>query len=85
MTATEQTIWETLVELERLVKSMPTANPKPNLLPVFARLEKLAGELPPATAPELSHYLRKKSYEKARLFLEGRDAENHPGPCGHHI
>jgi hypothetical protein len=29
------------------------------------------------------HYLRKKSYEKARLWLEGRDAENARGNCGH--
>ena len=79
MTATEQTIWETLVELDRLVKSMLTANPKPNLLPVFTRLDELTGNLPPDTAPELMHYLRKKSYasKKPGCFLEGRDAEEH--------
>lgn len=83
MTATEQTIWQTLVELDQQVKSMPTANPKPNLIPLFSRLDELTGRLPPQTAPELLHYLRKKSYEKARLFLEGRDAENAAGNCGH--
>ena len=83
MTATEQTILQTLVELDRQVKSMPTANPKPNLIPLFNQLDELTGQLPPQTAPELLHYLRKKSYEKARLFLEGRDAENAPGNCGH--
>lgn len=83
MTATEKKLWETLVELDRQVKAMPTANPKPNLLPLFTRLDALAGELPPQTAPELRHYLQKKSYEKARLFLEGRDGENAAGNCGH--
>jgi len=83
MTATEQTIWQTLVELDRQVKSMPTANPKPNLIPLFNQLDELTQQLPPQTAPELLHYLRKKSYEKARLFLEGRDTENAAGNCGH--
>lgn len=83
VTATEQNIWQTLVELDRLVKSMPAANPKPNLMPVFTRLDELTRQLPRQTAPELLHYLNKKSYEKARLFLEGRDAENAAGNCGH--
>jgi hypothetical protein len=83
MTATEQTILQALVELDRAVKSMPTANPKPNLLPLFNRLDQLARELPPQTDPQLLHYMHKKSYEKARLFLEGRDAENAAGNCGH--
>lgn len=83
MSATEQLILETLVELDRQVKAMPTANRKLNLLPLFNRLDELTRELPPQTSPELLHYLRKKSYEKARLFLEGRDAENAAGNCGH--
>jgi hypothetical protein len=83
MTATEQDILQTLVELDRQVKAMATANPKPNLLPTFARLDELTRQLPPQTAPDLLHYLHKKSYEKARLFLQGRDAENAEGNCGH--
>ncbi|MBI3850581.1 MAG: hypothetical protein HY298_09980 [Verrucomicrobia bacterium] len=83
MTATERNIHTTLVDLENAVKSMPTANPKPNLLPLFARLEELTRQLPPQTAPDLLHYLHKKSYEKARLFLEGRDAQNQVGNCRH--
>jgi hypothetical protein len=83
MTATETTIWEALVELDRQVKLMPSANPKPDLLPLFTRLDELARQLPTQTAPELLHYLHKKSYQKARLFLEGRDAENTAGNCGH--
>ncbi len=84
MTVMEQTIREALIELDMQVKSMPTANPKPNLLPLFARIDELTKQLPPQSAPELLHYLHKKSYEKARLFLEGRDAENAAGNCGGH-
>jgi hypothetical protein len=81
MTETEQTIWETLVELDRQVKLMPTASPKPNLLPLFARLDELTRQLPPRTDPQLLHYLQRKSYEKARLHLEGQESENAAGAC----
>jgi hypothetical protein len=81
VTVTEQSILNTLIDLENAVKSMPTADPKPNLLALFARLDELARQLPPQTDPNLLHYLHKKSYEKARLFLAGRDAENQVGSC----
>ena len=69
------------MELDAAVKSMPTANPRPNLLPMFARLDELTRQLPKNASPDLLHYLHKKSYEKARLWLEGRDAENARGNC----
>lgn len=72
-----------LVQLAATVKAMPTANPKPDLLPIFARLDELTRRLPRQTDPALLHYLHKKSYEKARLFLQGRDAENQAGNCRH--
>lgn len=84
MTGTEQDILESLLELERAVASMPTANPKPNLLPVFARIDELTRQLPRDADPSLLHYLHKKSYEKARLFLQGQDAENARGNCHGH-
>jgi hypothetical protein len=83
VTATEQNILNALMDLENAVKSMPTANSKPNLLPLFARIDELTRQLPPQTPPDLLHYLHKKSYEKARLFLQGRDAENQVGNCRH--
>lgn len=83
VTATEQNILRSLVELDRQVKSMATADPKPDLRPLFARLDELTRALPPQSDPQLLHYLHKKSYEKARFFLEGRDAENAAGNCGH--
>jgi hypothetical protein len=72
-----------LAELDNAIKSMPSANPKPSLLPLFARIDELAGELPGDADPALLHYLHKRSYEKARLFLQGRDAENQVGNCRH--
>jgi hypothetical protein len=76
MTNTESEILKALVELDQGVKTMRTASPKPDLLPLFQRIDNLALELPPGSDPNLRHYLAKKSYEKARRLLEGRDAEN---------
>jgi hypothetical protein len=81
MTAIEKHILESLIDLDRAVKSLRTATPKPDLQAIFARLEQLTDSLPPQSDPNLLHYLHKKSYEKARLFLEGRDAENARGGC----
>jgi hypothetical protein len=83
MTAIEREILSTLTELDTAVKTLATANPKPNLLVVFGRLDELTAQLPPNSDPSLLHYLHKKSYEKARLLLEGKDAENQAGTCGH--
>lgn len=79
MTAVEQSILDAVRELERTVASMPTLQPKPDLLPLFARIDELAGRLPAGTAPDLLHYLQRKSYQKVRLWLEGIDPEK--GTC----
>jgi hypothetical protein len=79
----EQNLLNALLELDAAVKAMPTANPKPNLLPLFARIDELTKQLPRDADPTLLHYLHKKSYEKARLFLQDRDAENQVGNCRH--
>jgi hypothetical protein len=79
----ESNILTTLVDLNQAVKSMATARPKPDLLPLFARLDALTAQLPRQTDPMLLHYMHKKSYEKARLFLQGRDSENQLGNCRH--
>ena len=83
MSAIEQNLLITLTELDQAVKSMAAANPKPTLLPLFARIDQLTRQLPPGTDPALLHYLNKKSYEKARLFLQGCDEQNAAGNCRH--
>lgn len=79
----EKNLLDALIRLDGAVKAMPSANAKPDLLPLFARIDELAKQLPRDTDPALLHYLHKKSYEKARLFLQGRDAENPMGNCRH--
>jgi hypothetical protein len=71
MTEVEQEILQTLLELERSAAAMPSANPKPNLLPLFTRLDDLAKVLPASADPQLRHYLQRRSYQKARVFLQG--------------
>ena len=83
MTETEQALLQSLLDLEAAIASMPTADPKPDLMTHFNRIDQLAGLLPSNTDPSLRHYLAKRSYLKARLFLEGRDDENQVGSCGH--
>ena len=79
----EKELLSALIRLDETVRTMATANPKPSLLPLFARLDELTRQMPRDTDPGLLHYLHKKSYEKARLFLQGRDTENQAGNCGH--
>ena len=85
VTPTEQNILDTLLELERTIESMPRTTPRPSLLPLFARLDDLTRALPATADPTLLHYLHKKSYQKARLFLQGREAENARGNCHGHV
>jgi hypothetical protein len=82
-TEIEKKLLDELNQLTQAVQSMPTANPKPNLLPIFSRLDELTRQMPRETDPQLLHYLHKKSYEKARLFLLDRDVENQIGSCRH--
>lgn len=79
----EQQLFSALMQLDATVKTMATAIPKPNLLPIFTQIDELTQQLPRNTDPTLLHYLHKKSYEKARLYLQGCDAENQAGNCRH--
>lgn len=81
MNEIEEQILAALKELDAAVKAMPTANPKPNLVPLFTRIDELAQQLPRGTDPELLHFLQRKSYEKARSRLEGLGVVR--GSCGH--
>lgn len=83
MTETQQQILEALVELEATIARMASSTPKPSLLPLFERIDQLTRALPSTTDPNLLHYLHKKSYQKARLHLQGQDAENQTGNCRH--
>lgn len=69
------------MDLEKAIDKLAKSNPKPDLLSLFAEIDRLTEQLPPSTEPALLHYLRQKSYRKARLFLEGQDAKNEIGNC----
>ena len=69
MTEIEQRVLDSLLEMDRAVQGMAAAKTKPDLLPIFARPDRLARQLPPSTEPMLLHYLH-RSYQKARLLLQ---------------
>ena len=83
MSETEDKILRELVGLDDALSSIATAEPKPDLLAIFQRLDGLTAELPKSADPELLHFMHKKSYQKARLLLEGRNGENAVGACRH--
>jgi hypothetical protein len=72
MTQTEHQILDTLLELEQAASRMASSQPKPDLRPIFARLDTLALQLPADAPSDLRHYLQRKSYLKARAFLQQR-------------
>lgn len=82
MMPVEREILDTLQELNAQIASIKTSATKPNLLPLFERLDGFVGQVPRDTHGQLIHYLRNKSYEKAQLWLQGLDAENLRGNCG---
>lgn len=54
---------------------------RPPLRPHFEKLDKLAAQLPPDADPQLRHYMKQKSYEKALNFLSGHADQNVDGGC----
>ena len=72
MTQIENEILDTLLELEKAAGRMADSQPKPDLRPLFTRLDDLASRLPADAPTDLRHYLQRKSYQKARAFLQER-------------
>ena len=79
---------ETLDRLARTLDEYLDAVPRqkepnpPDLMALFARLDALEAEIDASFPAQLRHYLHQKSYRKAHLFLQDRDAENLRGNCG---
>ena len=82
-TPIENALLNALLELENAVQTLATARPKPSLLTLFSKIDALVQQLPSNTDPNLLHYFHKKSHQKARLYLQGREAENQVGHCRH--
>jgi hypothetical protein len=84
MPPTEETLARLAATLADYLAAVPRqreANP-PDLLALFARLDAIEHELGAEVHPQLRHYMHQKSYRKAHLFLQDRDAENARGSCG---
>ena len=75
------TLARTLDEYLDAVPRQKEPNP-PDLMALFARLDALEAEIDASFPAQLRHYLHQKSYRKAHLFLQDRDAENLRGNCG---
>ena len=79
---------ETLDRLARTLDEYLAAVPRqnepnpPDLMALFERLDAFEKEIDSSYSPQLRHYLHQKSYRKAHLFLQDRDAENVRGNCG---
>jgi hypothetical protein len=80
----EQTLERLARTLDEYLAAVPRQkepNP-PDLMALFARLDALEAEIDAGFPAQLRHYLHQKSYRKAHLYLQGRDAENLRGNCG---
>ncbi len=72
MIETEREILEALREMEAAAAAVRSGGVRLDLGAILGRLGRLTAALPPEADPELAHYMRRQSYEKARLWLEGR-------------
>jgi hypothetical protein len=82
MTQVEQELYDALQTLEGEVKHQAATQSPVDFMPIFARIDELGSKLPAGTDPQLVHFIQRKSFEKARLWLEGRKAEITRGVCG---
>ena len=82
MTELEQQLHEALVSLDQAVKGYAASRQSVDLMPLLRRIDELGARLPPGTDPQLVHFIQRKSFEKAILWLEGRKTEITRGICG---
>jgi hypothetical protein len=82
MTQLESELHQALLDLDGAVKRMAATKVPVDLMPLFARIDELGRQLPPGADPQLVHFIQRKSFEKAALWLEGRKAEITRGVCG---
>ncbi len=74
MNSTETEILGALQELERAASNEQGPSPSP-VRQILDRLDRLTHSLPEECPAQLRHFLERKSYEKARLFLLSRRPE----------
>jgi hypothetical protein len=69
MTENERALHAALVELETAAKPAAGA-PRTDLMGLFERIDALTAALPSDTNREFLHFLHRKSYTKAREWLD---------------
>jgi len=77
----EQALLDALSELEPAAAEARSGGTAPDLGAVLRRIDLLAGQLPAPADSELAHFLRRGSYEKARLRLEELRRAERPKPA----
>jgi hypothetical protein len=82
MTQLETELHQALLDLDDAVKRMAATKLPVDLMTHFARIDELGAKLPAGTDPQLVHFIQRKSFEKAMLWLEGHKAEITRGICG---
>ncbi|MCE0498748.1 MAG: hypothetical protein LV481_12455 [Methylacidiphilales bacterium] len=80
----EETLARLALTLDEYLAAVPRQKEPdpPDLMALFARLDALENEIDSSYPAQLRHYLHQKSYRKAWLYLQGREAENLRGNCG---
>ena len=80
----EQTLARLARTLDEYLAAVPRQNEPnpPDLMAIFERLDLLETKLDASFPAQLRHYMHQKSYRKAHLYLQDRDAENQRGNCG---
>jgi hypothetical protein len=68
-TDVERALYGALKDLEQAVAGLRAGGSRPDMAGLLARVDELAGRLPPTADTRLRHYLERRSYEKARQHL----------------
>lgn len=74
----EQALHAALVELAEAARPPAPGAPRADLMQIFGRIDALTASLPADVDRELLHFLHRKSYEKAREWLETHAREMRP-------
>ena len=80
----EQQLLDSLETLKNAVEQLASQKAKLDLIGLFAKSTTTRRRFHRALTPRYRTHFQRKSYEKARPFLLGRDAENASGNCHGH-
>jgi hypothetical protein len=84
ITEVEKSILTALTELDAGARGIRQGRPGPQLGVLLARVDSLTEQLPKEASSELTHFLRRKSYDKALQLLRGcvvKDARSSGHSC----